>query len=332
MICPYCGTHIPDNSVVCPACHAELDQARAHTLPQPTYCKSCGALIPAGATRCPACGMPSEVQTTLTSDTDASSDAFLANKSYPTDNDILDPESTNSIPRIESAIPSESTSGYARERMPHTKAVVMTALAALAIVGGAALIIAHPWDPNAFVTHNTNPRDTSKAGFPGTVDKLKGQDASTEDATTTLSADEANYKDLSSDYEQLVDMYKELAAADDSLETLAAGSDAKKLSSTSESVKQLTYSISNLISDVQGVDVSSGTYSDTKEHLLTLGNWLRNWCDSLHDAYSKLSEASNPADVQDEVLTSFKQSDNASGTNTYRALFEANYQAWKPVS
>ncbi|WP_269447669.1 zinc ribbon domain-containing protein [Atopobium deltae] len=59
MICPFCGTHIVQASLRCPACHAKMDPTMSFPSLELRYCKSCGALLEVNETTCHACGMPS---------------------------------------------------------------------------------------------------------------------------------------------------------------------------------------------------------------------------------------------------------------------------------
>ena len=190
MICPVCGSNVPDGLDVCPACHANLAATRVMPKLTGTWCPSCGALVPAGSTACPKCGMPIGAP--------ARDNARVELERRRLEERRLERERTSTLPRIESAIPSEpdpSTEGiYGRERMPHTKTFMVAALASLLVVGGVTLAITHPWDPNLTDTRATTPADTSQAGFPGTVSRLTGQDSDTDGtAVSVASADERDH-------------------------------------------------------------------------------------------------------------------------------------------
>lgn len=93
-----------------------------------------------GEPTCPKCGMP----VSATPGTKASDelDRRIAEERR------LERERTSTLPRIESAIPSEPDPRvegvYGRERLPHTKVFALAAIASLLVVGGAALVITHP--------------------------------------------------------------------------------------------------------------------------------------------------------------------------------------------
>ena len=62
-----------------------------------------------------------------------------------------------------------------------------------------------------------------------------------------------------------------------------------------------------------------------------MGNWLRNRVDSLNEAWKASVASDDPSSDRDAIESPLKASQNASGINTYKALFEQNYDAWKPT-
>ena len=365
MVCPYCGTHIDDGAQVCPACHAELDLTQVMSRIDVSYCANCGAMLPAGADACPACGMPVAAGQPVSDPFGIAAEKGLeaerpANDPAPTepapprhirvldlpdigpdpkpDGDCpaaeIEPsaaEETNSMPRIESAIPSESRSAHSEDRLPRTKAVLAGALASLVLVGGSVLLISHPWDPNAYVTHNTTERDTSKAGFPGERDKLTGQDSSTEDSGAQISGDEQTLSDLSDAYEKLGKLAEKIDDNADTFDDVAFSGSLEQRKKGASTAKSLSYEVSNLIDDISGIDVTSGTYADDLGHLQTLGNWLRNRVDALNEAWQADVASDDPSSDRSGIEAPLKDAENANGTNTYKALFDQNYDAWKPA-
>lgn len=329
MICPHCGTHVPDGSAVCPACHAELDATTVLPRVGGSYCPGCGSLLPEGATSCPACGMPvgrrepagaagGEGRRLSLPEVDAA----------PEPADEL--EETHSMPRIESAIPGESEPAY--DRLPRTRVVLLCAAASLALVGGLALALTHPWDPDAYSTRATEARDTSRAGFPGERERLSGQDSTGEDpGDDPISADEATYEELIAAYEELGELDERLGAAESGFEQAAFGGDAQAFSDAAAEAEQLSYDVSNLISDIGEVDVTSGTYAEDAEHLETLGNWLRNRADALNGAWAAAKASPDPASDRDEIMAPLTETQNAYGVSTYKGLFDQNYEAWEPM-
>ncbi len=52
--CPFCGSFIPQDAVVCTACGRQVQTLQ--TAPQMKFCQHCGASIPAQAVICTSCG------------------------------------------------------------------------------------------------------------------------------------------------------------------------------------------------------------------------------------------------------------------------------------
>ena len=340
MICPVCGTHIADGSRVCPACRAALVATEGGALPESAFCRRCGSLVPAGERYCPSCGMPM-------AEGHPARDAAPRGpqtRSEVLDELLADPArtgrmdavgelgQTSAIPRIESAVPGEPEAGAAaRDRMPRTRAIVLSAAAALVVVGGLALAICHPWDPDAYSTRATTAADTSKAGYPGEIKSLAGQDSSAA-TTEVLSGDEATYQQLKEDYDALGEIAEGLDDSEATFSEVATSGSAEERQQASDDAEALSIRLSNVIDDVESADVSSGTYSEARENLVTLGSWLRNRADALTEAWSRSAESSDPAADASRIAAPLDAQRNADGTDAYKALFEESYPGWEPAS
>lgn len=317
MICPHCGSHIPDGSTVCPACHAELEVTA--TLPRLTgsYCQSCGALVPAGATACPKCGMPQK----------PTREVRIRTRKRPQEVPLREEaahERTNPLPRIESAIPSEGAfDAYHRDRMPRMRVVLVAMVAALAVVGGAALFLSHPWNPDAFATRAKEPADTSKAGYPGQVDSLKGQDSSGEQQGVK-SGDQTSYERLEADYKTLGELSDKLDDSVTRLEEKGIEGDKAEREAGSQEAQNLAIQISNCISDIQSTDVSSGTYTTSVQELATMGNYLRNRSDAVSRAWTLAVQAADPASERSSILAPIK-----GDASSFNSLFKTAYASFK---
>lgn len=328
MICPVCGTEVPDGLDVCPACHANLAATRVMPRLTGTWCPSCGALVPTGATTCPKCGMPvgapSRAQGSRGTD-----DRRMEER-------LLERERTTSLPRIESAIPSEpdpSTEGaYGRERLPHTKVFLVAALASVLIVGGAALVITHPWDPNLNDARAATPADTSQAGFPGTVSRLQGQDSTAETLPeTVVSADEATYSALTDAYGHLGGIRSRADDLEALLDEKGTSGSAEERADGAKQAQQLSYDISNLVSTIANIDVqTTGTYTDQRDHVATLASWLRNRIEAIDEAWQLSAKSPDPEANAKKILKSMVGNRVSDGDQAYVNLFEKNYEAWKP--
>lgn len=327
MICPSCGSAIPDGLSVCPACHADLAMTRVMPKLTGTWCSSCGALVPAGATVCPKCGMPVVASHV--------SSAVEQMEHRRAEDRALERERTSSLPRIESAIPSEpdpsSESAYGRERLPHTKVFALAAIASLLLVGGLTLVIAHPWNPNLNDTRATTPADTSQAGFPGTISALQGQDK-VASATSAESADDLTYNSLLGAYESLKDISDRADDLESRLDTTGISGSLEDRSAALEEAKQLSLDASNVVTTISNIDVvTTGTYTDQKTNVSTLASWLRNRVESIYDAWKVSAGSSDPAADKSKILAPMVGNRESDGSEAYVNLFKKNYDAWKPA-
>lgn len=327
MICPSCGSAIPDGLSVCPACHADLAMTRVMPKLTGTWCSSCGALVPAGATVCPKCGMPVVASHV--------SSAVEQMEHRRAEDRALERERTSSLPRIESAIPSEpdpsSESAYGRERLPHTKVFALAAIASLLLVGGLTLVIAHPWNPNLNDTRATTPADTSQAGFPGTISALQGQDK-VASATSAESADDLTYNSLLGAYESLKDISDRADDLESRLDTTGISGSSEDRSAALEEAKQLSLDASNVVTTISNIDVvTTGTYTDQKTNVSTLASWLRNRVESIYDAWKVSAGSSDPAADKSKILAPMVGNRESDGSEAYVNLFKKNYDAWKPA-
>ena len=322
MRCPVCGSNVPDGLDVCPACHADLAVTRVMPRLSGTWCPSCGALVPAGSTVCPKCGMPVDAP------------ARPAPRRASSDERLLERERTQTLPRIESAIPSEPDASreavYGRERLPHGKVLLVAALSSLIIVGGATLVITHPWDPTLSDTRATTPADTSQAGFPGTVGAIKGQD-STGVAQTVESADQVTFEMLSSDYQKLKDLSDRADASEGLFDSVATSGTRDERESGLSDAEQLAIEVSNLVDDISKIDtITTGTYTDQRDHVSTLASWLRNRVDALVSAWKLSAESDDPASDATKIERPMQGQRASESESSYAGLFAKNYEAWAP--
>lgn len=312
MICPYCGTHIADGLTICPACHADLTKAvpDASAIQTERYCKSCGALIPEGATVCPNCGMPVEEEAI-----------------QPAEKAAVQLQQQQEKPHLASAIPAASdpySATTANERMPRRRVFLVSFIAALIVVGGAVLLITQPWNPDPYSLKATEAADTSMAGFPGERSKLASQDSDINDATKN--GDQQIFEEVNNYYADLGDLKDKLYSSEQSLRD-ALDSRNPDYTQGYQTAQQDANDLSNLINKIQDIDTSTGTYNDDINNITTLGNWLRNWSDELMNAWAK----ANGGDTdKDDVLFGLDSAKRDDGKNSYQALFEQNYDSWKP--
>lgn len=325
MICPVCGTHVPDDATVCPACHAKLHENQAPaTQGGGVFCKKCGALVPAGRVTCPVCGFPLDDELV---ETVIEHEAGLGEQEAQPTHAVAE--------QVESVIPPKPVDGYQtsspKEHMPHFRVVLVTALCALLAVGGTALAITRPWDPNSNIRHALTDADTSWAGYPGELSHLSGQDK------TATKQEEDGFDDSSSDplFDKLTSFYSTLgdisSKADSNEETLRSvvagnGGDA---SQGADDAKQLSLDLSNAISDFQDQDMGSSPYEDQAQSLTTLASYLRNRLDAMTQAWSAVTLAPEPTDAASKV-SALLDGGSSGGADAWKSMFESNYDAAQP--
>lgn len=329
MICPVCKTEVPDDASVCPACRTDLSVTRVMPRLQGSWCPSCGALIPDGSDACPKCGTPLKVKSNVSE----------VAKRVPSLEDTqahapVSPESTNVMPRIESAIPAEPDPAdevYGREYLPRTRKFLFAAVASLVIVGGGILLITHPWNPTLTATRATTPADVSTAGFPGEVTHLKGQDSVTDTVTTVASADEQTYSELIDAYTELGQISKQADELESELDEVGISGSAEERAQGNEDAQTLSISISNLMTSISKIEVSTtGTYTEDRSNLVTLGNWLRNRIEAIASAWERSAASDDPSSNEDYILAPMLGNRSSDGSEAYVNLFSSNYADWMP--
>ena len=321
--CPHCGRLIADGALACPHCGESLDVTQRISLGDVSWCPECGALVPRGSERCPKCGHELVKKVTARP---------RRRMNLPT----IEPEEvearresdeTGFLTRIESAIPGddpEDSPGALHDRMPHTRVFVFAAILALVVVGGTALAITHPWDPQATQTKAKTPADVSMSGFPGEVDSLSGQDkkdgeqggSSTTQTTLDL---------LQATHEKLGELAEDVDESEQSLRDLVAGSGSGDAEDGLEAARSISISVSNAIASLDQLTYSGDEYGEDIDNLQTLGSWLRNRCDALTSAWELAEGASDPSSVSDSVVSKLN------GSRDYDRLFSENYDAWAPA-
>lgn len=317
--CPHCGKVVRDGALTCPYCHASLDVTQRLSLSDASWCPDCGALLAPGARSCPKCGRVMErgPARRVRSDMDLPDIGGTG--------DLSGAERTGAMTRIESAIPSVSegaSAGVSRDHMPRPRAFAFAAIFALFVVGGATLLITHPWDPTATITRASEPADTSMSGFPGVVDTLSGQDSSSdvEDRPATDPFDA-----VLDAHAQLADLEAEVGESEDALRSALEAGDSSGLQDGLESAQSVSLHVSNLISNAALLDDDDGAYAQDLENIQTLGNWLRNRCDALTSAWQQAVDAADLTSAADSITATLD------GASDYERLFDQNYDAWTPA-
>lgn len=315
MICPSCGRRVPDDALACPGCGASLDTTRKMSLSGATWCPACGALAAPGATECPKCG------TSLAAEKDGARrqrDLDLPEIGNTGMMDALG--DVGALHGVESAIPPEDGDVARRfDRLPRPRALALAGLLAVVVVGGAALVITHPWDPTATRTATTTPADTSMQGFPGFIESLTGQDVETGDPGAATSVADG----LTKIYEELGTLSERVDQSEELLrgEGVSGEMSEDEVASALDGARQIALDVSNAISELETLD--DGSYPDALSELSTLGNWLRNRCDALTAAWEEVSSSDDVAADAAAILS------EVNAARDYKRRFAQSYAQWE---
>ena len=350
--CPHCGALVEKDMELCPKCGMPLPKAlRQSAAPNP--------IRPQRNLRLPEIeeelyGTKRGKVTVLGTDgasgeknvsAQENPDSYVSETSAKATSEFdgahkLDPDSTAVVtlnerqpaPRFESAIPSEPSRNGDSERaegMPGLRVVVFTAILALIVVGGSVLFITHPWDPSGNEEKTTQGTDLSKQGFPGVVEKLKGQDNSDTSAPSTDS--DPSFDAMEADYKKLSELEERLNSNEATFDTVAISASKEDRQKAADDAQQTALEISNLIDDINNIDDAAGVYRTQLDNLAKLGNWLRNRSDALEKGWSLSLAAEDPKSAKDRILEPVDGMRDGSGKSEYQQLFEKNYDSWKPT-
>lgn len=332
VICPVCKTSIPDDSKVCPACRSRIGKTDPSPRRDRIYCNQCGALIPSGSVACPSCGMPVPEDVLISSVVNKKIDIVDTDFDFEDRHDTS-ADSTSVMARIESAIPSiEEVEEEIEEQYeePHTKAFLAAAIASLLFVGGFALVLAHPWNPDTYVQHTTEGVDTSKAGFPGTIDSLSGQDSKPGAEGEVLSPAQADFKAISGAYESFGKLSARLDKNQDLFTKVALDGTFEERSKGKSDAASLSIEVSNVIGDLQKIDGQGSVYKTDYENVLQLGSWLRNRADALLKGWTASVAVEDPHEVEAKIMAPVAGIGDGFSARTNKQLFDQHYEQWKP--
>ena len=245
------------------------------------------------------------------------------------DDGASDAARTGVMTRIESAIPpadDDASPAAARDRMPRPRVFAFAALLAVTVVGGAALLITHPWDPSASVTRASEPADTSMSGYPGAVESLSGQDRDDEATGEGQVAPVDPLDVIAEAHEDLGGLEEQVDASEETLRSVVSGTADVDVEEALRDARSVSISVSNLIARVDQMSDGDGAYAEDIENLRTLGNWLRNRCDAITASWELVEGSPTAADAAEQVLSSL------GATSDYKRLFAEKYEAWSPGS
>ena len=278
MECPNCGTLIEDSCSVCPACHHRLDAGQSTNDDGVRWCESCGSPIPSDRDVCPECGLPVEGAF------DDEGERFSVSK----ESAAMAALNNEDAEKLVSAVPPTPKSGEstASTGSAHGKKrlIMASALAALVLVGGTALYITRPWDPNAYVTHTTVEADTSMEGFPGEKGHLSSQDRTEEARQQALNGQMA--ETLSKTREQLSALADKVDVCHADLVEFLDKSQLPDGRNLDEALQSARDELSKLREDTNKLDIKDTSLADRREKMGVLFEYLGGATDVLSNAWN----------------------------------------------
>ena len=313
MKCPHCGSHVQDEMDVCPHCNKQIQTAVEDDAPT-AWCESCGSMLPEGATECPVCGMPvagayDEAEEEAGNDAD---------------------EGQSPSPELASALPPAPKPGEDRAQKDaptRMRLVVVTAIASLFVVGGTALYITRPWDPNAYMIHATEDADTSQEGHLQSVSHLTGQDL-IEDAERVeyLKNAEAKVDELKSLMKETSDCCAKYEAQVDGF--LESG-EFPEVSGVEE-LGSYRERIVNLHKEVADLDLRGSSREELAKKEMVVAEYLEGRVDTLHGVCETFDGTNDAASAT--VAVEAKMTSGAQGRSLeeWRQLYENAYAGLEP--
>ena len=275
MRCPNCGAHVQEGMDVCPDCETRIEQAGEQDAPT-RWCESCGSAIPEGAHECPVCGLPVE-------------GAF----DDPSGEGLESAAKVNvDAPELASAIPPAPESGDVSSEVydapTRLRLSVVAAIAALLVVGGTALYITRPWDPDAYVTHASTETPVKEDGPQKSISHLSRQDQ-------IEAAERTEYlRNAESLVDELVATMKDVANGCTECEEVAEACfesgtlpDESRLPQVSEYADRLN----GLHDQVAKLDLRGSTYEAYAKDVLVTSAYLKGRVETLKSVWESLDAA-----------------------------------------
>ncbi len=275
MNCPYCNTQIKDGVEVCPACRRRISNEVNEGMGSVAFCKQCGARLGKDDITCPSCGMyrdKSEIAPPI------------SNINLPE----LDPSATNTLPRIESAIPDEDAESE-RTSTPIKPFAVAGALAVV-VVTVFTLIITHPWNPAAYYGRPQEPLDFTKSDH-AQIDSLSGQDKKAQSEEMLTNADP--YEILSTAYDRIIELAGQVDDIQLKFRDYGFSDSQEEIDEAAKQTKLVAIEISNEISKLNNLNFGGTKYESQRVELIKLANFLRNRIDGYSSAWNATKNSSN---------------------------------------
>lgn len=316
MICPNCGTDVPDSTSVCPACHYRLSADTVTEDETKRWCDSCGSPVPPELNACPMCGMPVEGAF----DDDEGKPFTVRVKPSET---RPESESTMLVSAIPSAPVGPDVVAEVGEQKRHTRLVLLAAFAALLLVGGTTLYIARPWDPDAYRIHATEDADTSMEGFPGERPHLSSQDrAQEEEYQSELQQQKERIEAI---HERLGELAKELDSSYEAMNEYLRRGYLLDDGDNVQSALGIASELDSIELELNALDLYEEDLQESRDKLLVLVQYLSEATDVLIDAWSAAGQEDGDTDATFTVRAVLEGNVGEKGYDDWFELFANAY-------
>ncbi len=307
--CPNCGTLVKDGLDVCPACHAYLGDTLNQSTSDVLWCESCGSAIPSGRDACPVCGLPVA---------GAFDESFEDREAAGEDASVL----VSAIPPD----PSENPEGLQaiEERPQKLRHLLIAATAALLLVGGGALFITRPWDPDAYTIHATTDADTSMEGFPGTVTHLSSQDRVEDAVWQAYLGDVDDF--LTSYHDRMGEMSREAEVLYQTLPGIAPNADMSVVRDRALVSSRLREELIETSTLAARLVLPDTELDKRRDKLLVLSTYLRGELDILQQAWDAASKETDARAAGVAASDALRRASDGRSLNEWRDLFTNAYE------
>lgn len=321
MICPGCGALVPEDANNCPYCRLPLtnDQG-AGADPSARWCMSCGSPIPGGANACPVCGLPVEGAFD-----EAEGARFSVGTVMPQTEDEAD--STGFMSAIPPTPNGSERDETPREKQRRMRLILLAVVASLVVVGGTALYITRPWDPNAYTIHAMEDADTSMEGFPGEVTHLTSQDRTQENERLAVFDEAEQFMD--SVDARLQQLASELQESHDKIEAYLSRGYLLDEGADTATVVAISDELAQTCAKLDSYDLTDTDLEGRRDELVVIAGYLDGAANVLGEAWSLTNRESGNPNAVFEVRAELEGDLGTRGYDEWLRLYQNAFDVYQ---
>ncbi len=266
--------------------------------------------MPYDADVCPVCGMPTE---------EAFEDKDEPPAPSPDDTSAL----VSAIPPDPSKSPEPIQS--LEERHRRLRLLVFATALALVVVGGGALFITRPWDPEAYSIHATEDADTSMEGFPGTLTHLPSQDHVEAAAWESYLGDSEAF--LQEFYRRMGAMQQEIDLLYETLPGLFSPGDMATARDNDLACAKLSAELADVSKLATRLVLPETELDERRDTLLVVSSYQRGELDILAKAWHAASAEGDLTEAGRAASIALQRGTDSHDFNEWRNLFRNAYES-----